>query len=60
MQLWALLCSIIGHRRSARRAYFDPRLDVWRSYCRRCGKPMVRTAPGHWRHRARFTVSRGK
>jgi len=42
-----LICRIFGHRRSARRArrYGD---DDWRSVCKTCGTPMVRTGPGHW------------
>ena len=41
------ICRIIGHRRSARQArrYGD---DDWRSVCKTCGTPMVRTAPGKW------------
>jgi hypothetical protein len=43
------LCWIIGHRRSRSRAWFDESIGLWRSYCRRCGKPLLRESTGKWR-----------
>ena len=42
-----LLCTIIGHHRSGRRARHDPVFE-WRSVCQLCGQRMVRIAPGNW------------
>jgi len=36
----SLICRIVGHRRSRRRAYVDPVERRWRSYCVRCNVPM--------------------
>lgn len=44
-----LVCRIIGHRRSKSRAYYVPELDRWRSFCRRCGTPLLRDENGKWR-----------
>jgi hypothetical protein len=43
-----LICRIIGHRRSKSRAYFVPELGLWRSFCRRCGTPLLREKDGRW------------
>jgi len=42
-------CSVVGHRRSRRRAYLDPSQHIWRSYCRRCGAPMRKDWPKGWK-----------
>jgi hypothetical protein len=44
-----IFCWILGHRRSRSRAWFDDRLGLWRSYCRRCGTPLLREKEGKWR-----------
>ena len=41
-----ILCRLYGHRRSREFAYAEA--TVWRSYCKRCGIPMVRTEQGEW------------
>jgi hypothetical protein len=41
-----LLCSVFGHRRSAKRAFRT--LAGWSSYCRRCGMKLHRSEPGMW------------
>lgn len=38
--LMSLICRVVGHRRSKRRAYVDPVERRWRSYCARCNVPM--------------------
>jgi hypothetical protein len=43
-----LICLILGHRRSRSRAWFVPEQGKWRSFCRRCGTPMLREK-GKWR-----------
>lgn len=43
-----LICAIIGHRRSKSRAYFVPQLGKWRSFCKRCGTPLIREDDGTW------------
>jgi hypothetical protein len=44
-----IFCWIIGHRRSKSWAWFDDRLGLWRSTCRRCRAPMTREKDGRWR-----------
>jgi hypothetical protein len=44
----SVLCLLIGHRRSKSRAYFAERLGRWRSFCARCGSPMLRDEKGKW------------
>lgn len=44
-----LLCSLVGHRRSASRATRNFDTERWESVCKGCGAPMVRTNPGEWR-----------
>jgi len=44
-----LFCMMIGHRRSARRAYLDASEHRWCSYCRHCGAPMQKAWPHGWR-----------
>jgi hypothetical protein len=46
------LCWILRHRRSRSRAYFDPSVGLWRGFCRRCGKPLLREKDGKWRREA--------
>ena len=47
-RLMRILCWIIGHRRSRSRAFFDPGVCRWRSFCRRCRTPMLREPEGRW------------
>jgi len=46
--VFRLFCKAFGHHRSRRRAYLDPTEHRWRSYCRRCGTPMQKTAVHGW------------
>jgi len=39
-----IVCQIMGHHRSAERARYDYDLQQWRSVCRHCEAPMVRSA----------------
>jgi len=42
------VCTIAGHRRSAKQARFDYDAQRWRSVCKHCGLPMVRETGGVW------------
>jgi hypothetical protein len=44
-----IVCTVSGHHRSARRASFDYDAQTWRSVCRHCGAPMLRSDDGAWR-----------
>lgn len=44
-----VLCRILGHRRSARRATFNFDEQRWESVCIGCRKPMIRVGPRAWR-----------
>jgi hypothetical protein len=41
-----IVCSLLGHHRSARHA--RPSSGVWKSKCHLCGTRMERIAPGRW------------
>ena len=48
--MWQL-CSLSGHRRSAKRATRNFHTQQWESVCKHCGVPMLRIGPGEWRTR---------
>jgi hypothetical protein len=48
--MW-LLCSLSGHRRSAKLAKRNFHAEQWESVCKHCGISMVRIARGEWRIR---------
>jgi hypothetical protein len=50
--IYFFMCWILPHRRSRSRAYFDEPLGLWRSFCRRCGTPLLREKDGKWRREA--------
>jgi hypothetical protein len=44
----SMMCTVLGHRRSAKRAKFDFGSQRWHSVCLHCREPMVRIAHGEW------------
>jgi len=43
------MCRLIGHRRSAKRVWFDREVRRWRSRCRRCGTQLEKHGLYGWR-----------
>lgn len=44
-----LLCSVLGHHRSAKKARIDRERGEWVSTCEHCDEPMIRFAHRDWR-----------
>jgi hypothetical protein len=44
-----LLCRLFGHHRSRIHAVFDDDAQTWKSWCNRCGTPLIREESGRWR-----------
>jgi hypothetical protein len=43
-----VVCFLVGHHRSIKRARRDAETDGWISACKRCGEPMVRVGQHRW------------
>jgi len=43
-----IICQIVGHQRSVRRAKFDFDAQRFRSVCKYCEAAMIRNADGTW------------
>jgi len=44
----SLICMLLSHRRSRRKAKFDYDLQRWRTVCKLCGAPLERERGGQW------------
>jgi hypothetical protein len=45
----SLQCKLFGHHRSRAHASFDDEKQLWKSWCKRCGAPLLREEDGRWR-----------
>ena len=44
----SMICTMLGHRRSAKRAKFNFESQQWQSVCMQCRAPMIRVGEGEW------------